>query len=104
MRWLILAARLALLANRAPGMICLAVSFSFTPATSAALRLKGAAHFVAIDGARKSQSDGAASLHLHAKRYVASIDAAGQRRGAPWALKGAAELGTVLLDVNCGLL
>jgi hypothetical protein len=50
--------RTALCANAAPGMIPLSASASSTSATSA-LRLKGAAHFIAIDGTRKSQGHGA---------------------------------------------
>ncbi len=95
-------ARVTLLANRGPRMISSSASVSFMPA---ALRLKRAAHFVAIDGTRKSQRRGAAaSRHLHVKRYVISIHAAGQRRGAPRALQGAAQLGPILLDLHGGLL
>jgi hypothetical protein len=69
------------------------------------LRLKGAAHFVAIDGACKSQCQGsAASLHLHVKGNVVSIHTTAQRRRTPRALKRAAQLGTILLDLHCGLL
>jgi hypothetical protein len=94
--------RIAMLANAAPGMICLSTSASSTSATSA-LRLKGAAHFVAIDGTRKSQGH-RASLYLHAKRHVVSSNASSQRRGPTHVLKRAAQFGTVLLDLHCGLL
>jgi hypothetical protein len=66
-------ARLALLANGAPGTIF----------PSTALGLKGAAHFVAINGAGNSQRDGAAALHSHAEGYGVSIHAASQCRGTP---------------------
>jgi len=73
-----------------------------TAATSA-LRLESAAHFVAIDGARKSQSHGA-SLYLHAKRHVVSSNASSHRRRSARVLKRAAEFGAILLDLHGGLL
>ena len=91
---LTVASGLVLLANGGPGMIILSTS----------RRLKSAAHLVAIDGARKSQRHSAASLHLHAKRHIVSVNAASQRRGTPRALKRATQLGAILLDLNCGLL
>jgi hypothetical protein len=65
---LTLATSIALLPDAAPSMISLSTPASPTASTSA-LRLKGAAHFVAIDGARKSQGHGP-FLYLHAKRHV----------------------------------
>src|ERR1700692_4342742 len=97
-----LATRIALLANAAPGMISRSTSASSASATSA-LRLKGAAHFIAIDGARKSQGHGA-SLYLHAERHIVSSNASIQRRGSTRVLKRAAQFGTILLDLQCGLL
>src|ERR1700721_1247113 len=70
------ATSITLLPSAAPSMTPLSSSASPTTAaaTTSALRLKCAAHFVPIDGARKSQSHGA-SLYLHAKRQVVSSDA-----------------------------
>jgi len=92
-----------LLANAAPGMISLSTSAALTSAPSA-LRLKGAAHFVAVDCARKNQGHGAASLYLDAERDVVSRNTSVERSGTLRALKGAAELRTILLDLNCSLL
>src|ERR1700691_4426530 len=75
------------------------------PSSTSALRLKGAAHFVASDGAGKSQRDGAAGLYLHAERYIVSRNTSRQRRGGTsGVLKCAAQLRTILLDLNCSLL
>src|SRR5712671_6331400 len=66
------------LPNAGPSMVSLSASAS--PATaSPALRLKGAAHFVAIDGTRKSQCHGT-PLYLHAKRHVVSSNASSHLR------------------------
>jgi len=93
-----------LLANGAPGMISLSTCAPSTSAASA-LRLKGAAHLVAIDGACKSQSHGASSLYLQTKRNVVSRNTPGQLRGtSSRVLKRAAQIGTILLDLNRGLL
>jgi hypothetical protein len=81
----------------------LSTSACLTPAASA-LRLNRAAHFVAIGGPRKSQRHGAASLHLHAKGHIASINTATQLGGTSRVLKRAAQRRTILLDLTCGLL
>jgi hypothetical protein len=94
--------RVALLANAAPGMIPLSTSASSASATSA-LRLKGAAHLVAIDGARKSQGHGS-SLYLHTKRHVVSNNASSHGRGSARVLKRATQFGPILLDLHCALL
>jgi hypothetical protein len=94
----------SLLANGAPGMISLSTCAPAAPAAPA-LRLKGTGHFVAIDGACKSQSHGASSLYLQTKRNVVSGNTSGQLRGtSSRVLKRAAQIGTILLDLNRGLL
>src|ERR1700692_4559117 len=89
---LTLATSITLLPNAAPSMTQLSTSAFPTTATSAtsALRLKCAAHFVAIDGARKSQSHGP-SLYLHAKRHVVSSNASSHRGRPARVLKRAAQ-------------
>ena len=99
-----LTARAPLLANGAPGMTSL--SSSAPPSTSAtsALRLKGTAHFVAIDDARKSQGH-RASLRLHAERHVVASNTSRELRGtSSRILKRAAQSSTILLNLNCALL
>jgi len=67
------------------------------------LRLKSAAHFVAIDGARKSHGHGA-PLYSHTERHLVSCNASSQLRGSTLVLKRAAQFGTILLDLHRGLL
>jgi len=99
------ATSVALLASAAPSMISLSSSPSPATATSAtsALGLKGAAHFVAVDGARESQGHGT-PLYLHTKKHVVSSNVSSHWRGSARVLKLAAQLGPVLLDLHCGLL
>jgi hypothetical protein len=95
----------ALLPSAAPSMISL--SSSASPATAASatstLGLKGAAHFVAVDGARKSQGHGT-PLYLHTKKHIVSSNVSSHWRRPARVLKRAAQLGPVLLDLHCGLL
>src|ERR1700686_5364500 len=72
-----------LLANAAPGMTSLSAPAPLASSATAAsaLRLKGAAHFVAIHRAREGQCHGTACLYLHAKRNVVSRDTSSQLRG-----------------------
>jgi hypothetical protein len=67
-------ASVTLLPNAAPSIVSLCPSTSSMTAATSALRLKGAAHFVAINGPCKSQRHGT-SLYLHAKRQVLSSNA-----------------------------
>ena len=95
----------ALLPSAAPSMISL--SSSASPATAASatstLGLKGAAHFVAVDGARKSQGHGT-PLYLHTKKHIVSSNVSSYWRGSARVQKRAAQLGPVLLDLHCRLL
>ncbi len=92
------------MANPGPGMIPLSTPVPAPPAaTTSALRLKGAAHFVIIDGARKSHGH-RAPLYLHTKRHLVSGNASRQLRGSILVLKRAAEFGAILLDLDRGLL
>jgi hypothetical protein len=95
----------ALLPSAAPSMFSL--SSSASPATAASatstLGLKGAAHFVAVDGARKSQGHGT-PLYLHTKKHIVSSNVSSHWRRPARVLKRAAQLGPVLLDLHCGLL
>src|ERR1700686_1881129 len=82
-------ASIALLSNAAPSMTSLSTSASTATAaadSSSTLRLKGAAHIIAIDSTGEPKGHGT-PLYLHAKRYALSSNASGHRRRSARVLK-----------------